>query len=64
MKTPTNIRELIESHDVRGIYDGRTAIRMFCEEIEARAEVKMMVTGKLEGSHYAAMREIRKELGI
>lgn len=34
----------------------------FVELVEKRAEEKMLKTGKLEGSHYAAMKEIQKEL--
>jgi len=34
----------------------------FIELVEKRAEDKMLKTGKLEGSHYAAMKEIQKEL--
>lgn len=38
------------------------AIRRFVEDVERRAEAKMLKTGKLEGSHYAAMKEVLKEL--
>jgi hypothetical protein len=34
------------------------------DEIERRAEGNMLKTSKLEGSHYAAMKEVRTELGI
>lgn len=34
------------------------------DEIERRAEAHMQRTHKLEGMHYAALREIREELGI
>jgi len=34
----------------------------FVFEVERRAENKMLKTGKLEGSHYAAMKELQKEL--
>lgn len=37
---------------------------MLLDEIERRAEINMLKTGKLEGMHYAAIREVRKELGI
>lgn len=43
---------------------GRACIRAFCEEVNRRAEKNMLKTGKLEGSHYAAMTELRRELGI
>lgn len=40
----------------------RTAIiNEFVEEVERRAEKKMMMTHKLEGAHYAAMKELQKE---
>ena len=39
-------------------------IRSYTAEVNRRAENKMLLTGKLEGSHYAAMREINQELGI
>ena len=29
-----------------------------------RAECKILMTGKLEGGHHAAMREVNAELGI
>jgi hypothetical protein len=31
------------------------------KEVEQRAEEKMLKTGKLEGSHYAAMKQIAEE---
>jgi len=39
------------------------AIGHFITMIERRAEKKMLKTGKLEGSHYAAMKELQKEFG-
>ncbi len=42
----------------------RSTIRAFCDEVNRRAEANMLKTGKLEGSHYAAMRQLRSELGI
>jgi hypothetical protein len=42
----------------------RATIRAFCDEVNRRAEANMLKTGKLEGSHYAAMRQLRSELGI
>ena len=41
-----------------------TVIRAYTAEVNRRAENKMLLTGKLEGSHYAAMREINAELKI
>jgi hypothetical protein len=38
-------------------------ISAFCDEVNRRAENNMLKTGKLEGSHYAAMKQIRAELG-
>ena len=34
---------------------------MFVAEVEYRAEEKMLKTGKLEGAHYAAMKQVAKE---
>ena len=42
----------------------RATIRAFCDEVNRRAEANMLKTGKLEGAHYAAMRQLRAELGI
>jgi hypothetical protein len=41
----------------------KQAIKRFIEMVEHRAETKMIITGKLEGSHYAAMKELQKEIG-
>lgn len=38
-------------------------VQMFVEEVEYRAEEKMLKTGKLEGAHYAAMKQLVKEWG-
>lgn len=37
-------------------------IKEFIEQVEALAEAKMLKTGKLEGAHYAAMKELAKKL--
>lgn len=37
-------------------------IGLFCDEVEWIAELNMIKTGKLEGSHYAAMRQLRDSL--
>ena len=37
-------------------------IREFIQEVEHRAEEKMLMTGKLEGAHYAAMKELSADL--
>ena len=34
-------------------------IGLFCDEVERMAERNMLKTGKLEGAHYAAMRQLR-----
>ena len=39
-------------------------LRAYTAEVNRRAESKMLKTGKLEGSHHAAMREINQELGL
>jgi hypothetical protein len=36
-------------------------ITMFVQEVERRAEEKMLLTGKLEGAHYAAMKQVAEE---
>jgi hypothetical protein len=36
-------------------------ISVFVQEVEYRAEEKMLKTGKLEGSHYAAMKQVADE---
>lgn len=38
-------------------------VQMFVEEVEYRAEKKMLKTGKLEGAHYMAMKQLVKEWG-
>ncbi len=40
----------------------KRVIDAFCAEVNTRAEMNMIKTGKLEGSHYAAMRQVREEL--
>ena len=42
----------------------KAIIRAYTAEVNRRAENKMLMTGKLEGSHHAAMREINAELGL
>ena len=37
-------------------------IDWFVEQVNRRAEQKMLITGKLEGAHKAAMDEIHKEI--
>lgn len=36
-------------------------IEGFCQRVEKRAEQKMLLTHKLEGAHYAAMKELLVE---
>lgn len=38
------------------------SIDEFVREVERRAEINMLKTGKLEGSHYAAMKQYQAEL--
>jgi hypothetical protein len=38
-------------------------LREIFDEIERRAEANMMRTHKLEGMHYAALKDVRRELG-
>jgi hypothetical protein len=41
----------------------KKVIDRFIEIVERRAEANMLKTGKLEGSHYAAMKAVRNEIG-
>jgi hypothetical protein len=49
----------------RSVFEGhfRTLLREVFDEIENRAEANMIKTHKLEGMHYAALKDVRKELG-
>ena len=49
----------------RSVFEGqfRVILREIFDEIERRAEANMMRTHKLEGMHYAALKDVRKELG-
>ena len=38
------------------------AVEKFVELVERRAESRMLITGKLEGAHYAAMKQVLQEL--
>ena len=49
------LEERNSSRDLNSIIDS------FVQEVEKRAEEKMLKTGKLEGSHYAAMKQVAKE---
>jgi hypothetical protein len=42
--------------------DDLAAIRTFVAEVERRAEANMLRTHKLEGMHYAAMKEVLAEI--
>jgi hypothetical protein len=56
----SNVPEMIV--DTLGKEDSiRILISMFVQEVERRAEEKMLKTGKLEGAHYAAMKQIADE---
>ena len=39
-------------------------ISAFIEKVERRAEQYMLKTGKLEGMHYRAMKDLAEEMGI
>ena len=49
----------------RAVFEGqfRVILREIFDEIERRAEANMMRRHKLEGMHYAALKDVRKELG-
>jgi len=56
----SNVPEMVV--DTLGKEDSiRILISMFVQEVEKRAEEKMLKTGKLEGAHYAAMKQIAEE---
>lgn len=40
----------------------RRTIHNFIERVERRAEEKMLKTGKLEGAHYAAMKQLQADM--
>lgn len=50
----------------RKVFEGqfRAVLCEIFDEIEASAEANMMKTQKLEGMHYAALKDVRLELGI
>lgn len=51
-----------EALRVMGADGGLDIIRMFVAKVESRAEKKMLRTCKLEGAHYAAMKELLAEM--
>lgn len=50
----------------RAVFEGqfRETLREIFDEIEERAESKMLETGKLEGMHLGAITGVRIELGV
>lgn len=50
----------------RAVFEGqfRATLREIFDDIERRAEANMLRTGKLEGMHYAAMKDVRLELSV
>ena len=50
----------------RAVFEGqfRVTLREIFDEIERRAEANMLKTGKLEGMHYAALKDVRRELSV
>ncbi len=62
MNNPTNTVKMIqEIIDSKGPHVS-TALGAFIDEVNRRAEKKMMKTGKLEGSHKASLDEVWKEI--
>lgn len=53
-----NVCGLPEQSELWHTFD---VIRQFVAEVERRAEDKMLKTGKLEGAHYAAMKQVAAE---
>lgn len=39
-------------------------IARFCREVNRKAEAAMLKTGKLEGAHHAAMKQVCERLGV
>jgi hypothetical protein len=59
-KRYSNVQEMVvDTLDKEDSY--RIFISMFVQEVERRAEEKMLKTGKLEGAHYAAMKQVAEE---
>jgi len=54
---PKSLLDSLTDHD-------RRIIREFINRVNARAEVNMLKTGKLEGSHHAAIKSVCAELKI
>lgn len=52
----------IEGLDFAQIRLTRAIVRGFMAEVEKRAEGNMLKTGRLEGAHYAAMKQVAAEL--
>lgn len=44
------------------IKNNKDIINEFISQVEKLAEEKMLKTGKLEGSHYAAMKELQRKI--
>ncbi len=51
----------INDSDIEYVRAKMMTISEFVKQVEARAEEKMLITHKLEGAHYAAMKEVEKE---
>ena len=55
-----------EANDIKSLADSfrqdKAIINRFVQAVERQAEDKMLKTGKLEGAHYAAMKELQKAI--
>jgi hypothetical protein len=59
-KRYSNVQEMVvDTLDKESSH--KILISMFVQEVERKAEEKMLKTGKLEGAHYAAMKQIADE---
>lgn len=60
---PGSDAALSPSNSMRFEKELRALLGQIFDDVNRRAEANMLKTGKLEGSHFAAMTRIRKELG-
>jgi hypothetical protein len=50
------------TREIASLRRSREVINRFVTLVERRAEAKMLKTSKLEGAHYAAMKELQKAI--
>ena len=59
--TPAEIDKALESAQLTVDAHKLRIVEEFCEAVERKAEDKILITGKLEGAHYNAMKELRED---